>query len=249
MSLYDTTYYDGSAWHQAADATLFRETAGDFVVGACVYLPTAVVGTIMAKYNSPTDVGWRLDNATSLGPRFYLYDTSLSQYQVVHGSAISGQFFWAVGYYDSAVQQIGLIVNGGTPTTLAFAGTPQHGTHPLCIAAIRSGAAIRNTARIGRAFFARPISNTTATAQAIAAKHYNAGRGVLYAEIEPSDRTSWGLVEWWDGNTASQGMKLIGQHNGYDLTANGSPTLADGPTQPSSSKPRILSPYLIGDVG
>jgi len=155
-----------------------------------------VTGRLWTRVSTDgTDAGWK----TAVGP------------------PITNAWTCLLGFYDSVANEVGTIINNGTPITTA-AATVFLGTGGFSIGAFNSGA---NPFRgdIASLTCGSTADGLTDTFPQVADFFYQNDRRLRYTQLTPERRTKIGITEMWDfcGNTP-----LVGQHGATVLTNNNS---------------------------
>lgn len=208
----------------------------DFFFAAWVLRLADDVLTIACKQPAPADREWILGYSTTgafTTDRFFFRVAGAGDdYQATanaFGAWPIGEWAFVLAWRDLAAGTINIRINDGPIDSALPPGGITNTTAPLILGASQDSL----TPTYNRFFnglidqpaFGKPAAIGT-TIDAIHATLYNGGNGVPYADLSEADKTTFGLLAFWE--LAEDSGNRIDAHGSFDLIPSGSPTNGPG---------------------
>lgn len=216
----------------SGDASSLSPGDADFTIAGWFYLDATGVAykTMMSKFETTGNQREYFCACQSSTPNFR-YSEDGTTINILNWSTTvsAGQWYFWVSYHDSVNNEVGLIIDDGTPVTASFSAGIHQGTSDFYIGASSAGGGPTNFMN-GRcdswAFWDRTLTAAEITYL------YNRGLGRSYDGIGVSDtdgsalKTS--LVSWWDLD--NNGGNTTDAHGSNNLSNVNTVTQTDGIT-------------------
>lgn len=248
---YGARGFDGSTqYFEHTDDTDFETGDIDFWCAGWVYLDSTAASQVMfGKWLATGDQREWLLLYSSTSSTFRLAVTSdgttgtQTNLDASIGTPSTGQWYFVVGYHDAASNLVGISVNGGAFATAAYSAGVFAGTGKFAVAAHTGNTSLLDGRLSRLAFGKSPGAGIASLATTIRDALYNSGKGLLYAGLSSSQKTDWGLVEYWNADETTAASSLVGDHAANTISGTGSPTVeADmGPQADFGTWTEVLS--------
>lgn len=231
----DGVYKDGAMdfngtnqYGSKGDAQSFPLRGGDFdfYFGGWVNLDTKTSSrAIMGKHNTAGNLRSYvvLYNSTVDRFRFTVSPDGISTSTIDAnnlGSPSTGTWYFVLCWHDSVNNTINIKVNGGTTNSVSYSTGIYPSTADFEIARVSSGSYLDG--KLDSLFFGK-ITGLAGLISSIDTRYYNSGNGISYSDLTTSEKTTFGLVSWWDLDNSG-----TDQNSGIDLTLFNSPTWVAG---------------------
>lgn len=173
-----------SEWLSAADSTDLSTGDIDFTIACWVNVESFAASTadrtVLAKDDAAGNREYRLWFIGTDGiPHWLVMNNGGANASADWGSALStGTWYHLVVWHDAAANEIGLVVNAGTPVTAAFANGPADSTAEFVIGRLNEGAGRYFDGLIDEVgFWKRVLTSGERTSL------YNGGAGLAYSSF------------------------------------------------------------------
>lgn len=196
--------------------------------GALWFKPTSLATYyLFTKHANSGQSDFRITTASDGKVYAQLFVTG-NNFIVQASSYTANAWNFVMWYVNKTAKTLNISLNGGSFVSQTYTGIPITGNAELRIGFEHSGAIIYYDGAIDSCLLAKPADGYLASnATAIRDYLYNSGSGRVYADLSSTQKTSWGLVSWWDLDETTGTRN--DSHGTNHLTASvSSPTKASG---------------------